>query len=128
MNKGPSNFYGVGRGMDPPQHLTPAGREWLYAGFQRAGWTYLGCDVCVWCNGPAGTIEHIQPHSLGGRGLWNQAAACARCNSRRGQASMLLWLLALRIERGSTAMAAKRLAGWRRKVGLREGIRYRSLP
>ena len=49
--KGPSNFYMVGRGMDPPYGLTDVGRAWLYAGFSRAKDTYLSRDACVWCGG-----------------------------------------------------------------------------
>jgi len=39
---------------------------------------------CVYCAGPADTIDHIHPRSRGGRHEWtNVAAACARCNHRK---------------------------------------------
>lgn len=112
--------------MDPPDVMSSVGRQWLTNGFYLAAQTYVAHDVCVWCGGDGGTIEHITPHALGGRGIWNQAAACGRCNSRRGTASILLWLLALKMERGSTAMAARRIAIWTRQNAQRHGIKFRN--
>lgn len=41
--------------------------------------------VCGYCEGPANTIDHIQPVSRGGRNVWeNTVAACNGCNQRKG--------------------------------------------
>lgn len=54
-------------------------------------------DPCVWCGGYSDrpTLEHVHPMILGGpkRAWINQAGACARCNNRRGQWSMLEFLM-----------------------------------
>jgi 5-methylcytosine-specific restriction endonuclease McrA len=47
---------------------------------ERDGWT------CVYCHGPADTVDHIIPVSQGGPGTEdNLVAACRSCNSRRGK-------------------------------------------
>ena len=43
--------------------------------FARDGWR------CVYCRGPAETIDHVVPRSRGGMHTWdNVVTACARCN------------------------------------------------
>lgn len=40
---------------------------------------------CAYCGGKADTIDHVVPRSRGGAHSWeNCAAACARCNHRKG--------------------------------------------
>ncbi len=47
--------------------------------FARDGWR------CVYCRGPAETIDHVVPRSRGGRHVWeNVVAACADCNHTKG--------------------------------------------
>lgn len=53
-------------------------------------------DPCVWCGGyGVPTLEHIHPKIQGGpkRAWLNQAGACRRCNNRRGDWSILEFLL-----------------------------------
>jgi 5-methylcytosine-specific restriction endonuclease McrA len=39
---------------------------------------------CVYCGGPANSVDHVVPRSRGGRHVWeNVVAACRRCNSRK---------------------------------------------
>ena len=66
-----------------PQHLPPG------------GWNaVLLRDPCVYCSGPATTIEHIQPKVTGGTREWrNTAPACQGCNGERGHEPLLVWLL-----------------------------------
>lgn len=66
---------------------------------------------CVYCAGPADTVDHIHPRSRGGRHEWtNVAAACARCNHRKADRllSELGWelLIVPTAPRGSTILAA----------------------
>ncbi|MFT7600292.1 MAG: 5-methylcytosine-specific restriction endonuclease McrA [Acidimicrobiales bacterium] len=40
---------------------------------------------CQYCQGPAESIDHIQPRSRGGKHEWmNVVACCRRCNSTKG--------------------------------------------
>jgi 5-methylcytosine-specific restriction endonuclease McrA len=51
--------------------------------FARDGWR------CVYCRGPAETIDHVMPRSRGGRHIWeNVVAACARCNHSKGDRTL----------------------------------------
>ncbi len=51
--------------------------------FARDGW------CCVYCRGPAETIDHVVPRSRGGPHCWeNVVAACARCNHRKGDRTL----------------------------------------
>ncbi len=66
---------------------------------------------CVYCAGPADTVDHIHPRSRGGRHEWtNVAAACARCNHRKADRllSELGWelLITPTVPRGSTILVA----------------------
>lgn len=66
---------------------------------------------CVYCAGPADTIDHIHPSSRGGRHEWtNVAAACARCNHRKADRllSEIGWelLITPAVPRGSTILVA----------------------
>lgn len=52
--------------------------------FARDGW------ACVYCRGPAETIDHVMPRSRGGPHSWdNVVAACARCNHRKGDRTLV---------------------------------------
>jgi len=71
--------------------------------FARDGWK------CVYCRGPAETIDHVLPRSRGGHHAWeNVVAACARCNHTKGDRTPaeLGWRLPV-------APAAPRGAAWR---------------
>ena len=66
---------------------------------------------CVYCAGPADTVDHIHPRSRGGRHEWiNVAAACARCNHRKADRllSEIGWelLVTPTVPRGSTILVA----------------------
>lgn len=51
-------------------------------------------DPCVYCGGPSGTVDHIQPISKGGLGDWdNLAPACHSCNSGKCDRDLLQFLL-----------------------------------
>ncbi|WP_027345397.1 HNH endonuclease [Hamadaea tsunoensis] len=44
---------------------------------------------CVYCAGPAETIDHVMPKSKGGGHHWeNVVAACARCNHTKGDKTL----------------------------------------
>ncbi|MDI1464345.1 HNH endonuclease [Catellatospora sp. KI3] len=44
---------------------------------------------CVYCQGPAETIDHVHPRSKGGPHAWeNVVAACARCNHHKGDKTL----------------------------------------
>lgn len=71
--------------------------------FARDGWR------CVYCRGPAETIDHVLPRSRGGGHVWeNVVAACARCNHLKGDRTPaeLGWRL-------PTKPAAPKGAAWR---------------
>lgn len=54
----------------------------------------LAGDPCVYCGGPADTVEHIVAVTRGGESHWtNYAAACARCNTSKMAAPLLTFLL-----------------------------------
>ena len=41
--------------------------------------------VCLYCDKPATTIDHVIPRSRGGDTTWlNTVASCLRCNSKKG--------------------------------------------
>ncbi len=55
----------------------------------------LRCDPCVYCGGPADTIDHIQPVSSNGGLQWdNLAPACRACNSGKKDRPLLQYLIA----------------------------------
>jgi hypothetical protein len=52
-------------------------------------------DPCVYCGGPAHGLDHIHASSRGGGDGWhNRAPACQSCDTRKGDASLLIFLLA----------------------------------
>lgn len=52
-------------------------------------------DPCAYCGEPAVELDHIQPVSLGGDGLWeNLSAACRSCNARKNDQSLLQFVAA----------------------------------
>lgn len=53
----------------------------------------IQADVCAYCNGPGGTMDHIQPQAFGGAdNASNLTGACVRCNQRKGTMPMLMYL------------------------------------
>jgi 5-methylcytosine-specific restriction endonuclease McrA len=58
-------------------------------------------DVCAYCKGPAGTLDHITPkyRRVEYEGPRNLTSACHRCNSAKGTTSLLMFLLSLRDSR-----------------------------
>lgn len=49
-------------------------------------------DPCVYCGGPSGTVEHVDPRGSRGTVL-NGVGACRSCNNERGSAPMLTYLM-----------------------------------
>jgi len=53
----------------------------------------LQADLCAYCGGPAGHIDHIQALAAGGSNEWdNFTAACQRCNSAKNARPLLYFL------------------------------------
>ena len=49
--------------------------------------------TCLWCGGPATTVDHIIPSSKGGSDLpHNLLASCSDCNTKRGNRSAFSYL------------------------------------
>lgn len=49
---------------------------------------------CVYCNGAAAHLDHIQPLSRGGKDIpSNVAPACARCNLSKADQTLSDWAL-----------------------------------
>ena len=50
-------------------------------------------DLCSYCGGPGGTVDHIVPVSAGGTSEWhNLTAACLSCNSSKGDSQLIGFL------------------------------------
>lgn len=80
-----------------------------HVGLSRRGIFARDGGRCVYCQGPAETIDHVVPRSRGGQHSWdNVVAACARCNHRKGDRTLaeLGWRL-------RTTPAAPRGVAWR---------------
>src|SRR3954451_7788953 len=76
--------------------------------FARDGWH------CVYCRGPAETIDHVLPRSRGGPHTWeNVVAACARCNHRKGDRTLHEIGWRLRVTPAAPQGAAWRVLGHR---------------
>lgn len=53
----------------------------------------IQADVCAYCNGRGGTMDHIQPQARGGAdNASNLTGACVRCNQQKGAMSLLAYL------------------------------------
>lgn len=51
-------------------------------------------DMCSYCGGIAGQIDHIAAQTCGGGGGWdNLTAACGRCNSQKHTKTLLHFML-----------------------------------
>lgn len=51
-------------------------------------------DLCSYCGGPGGTIDHIVPVAKGGTNHWtNLTAACKSCNSSKHDRDMLHFIV-----------------------------------
>lgn len=97
------NLFGEEEVDLPPALLRRAGSQSFserFRGADQAALFYemiLLSDPCSYCGaapinfpGP----DHIEPFHLGGSGDWeNLTAACRECNSSKGKATLLLWLL-----------------------------------
>lgn len=56
-----------------------------YVGLSRRAIFARDGGRCVYCHGPAETIDHVVPRSRGGTHAWdNVVAACAPCNHSKG--------------------------------------------
>lgn len=61
---------------------------------KRAWYEILKQDPCAYCGGKNETVDHITPRSKGGRNTWdNVAPACYRCNQRKADRSLLVFLI-----------------------------------
>jgi 5-methylcytosine-specific restriction endonuclease McrA len=76
--------------------------KWRYSGgpaWSRSGVLVRDGHRCAYCNGPATTVDHLQPTSRGGRNTWtNTVAACGSCNQRKGDRTPAEASLVLRIK------------------------------
>lgn len=46
--------------------------------------------TCAYCAAPATTVDHVHPRAKGGRDSWdNVVAACASCNNRKGDRTLV---------------------------------------
>ena len=53
----------------------------------------LRADPCAYCNHPAAVRDHIEPRALGGaERWWNLTGACACCNSKKKDMTLLGFL------------------------------------
>ena len=54
----------------------------------------IRADVCAYCAGPGGTIDHIVSRAMGGssKSIRNWTGACAKCNGQRGSRGILYFL------------------------------------
>ncbi len=51
-------------------------------------------DPCVYCYGPADTVDHIHPRARGGiTTVENVAPACVACNGRKRDMPLLMFLV-----------------------------------
>ena len=51
-------------------------------------------DPCAYCGSPSEHVDHIEPARQGGENEWtNYTAACATCNARKGNHSLLVFLV-----------------------------------
>ena len=107
----------LGRGMPTGGTLRDDGQS------HRQAWaSIVRRDVCSFCAGPAGTVDHIEPQAHSARGLggshsWlNFTAACERCNTGKADHSLLEWLYR---RRWSQPIRSKKLAEFRRQEALR---------
>ena len=56
-------------------------------------------DPCSFCGGTGGTVDHVEPQSRTARGIggahsWaNYVGCCVRCNGRKRDQKLLLFLL-----------------------------------
>lgn len=72
------------------RHHTLAAASTATRGYARV----VLADPCVYCGGPADTLDHIEPLSAGGDHDWtNLAGACRPCNSRKERRPLLTFLL-----------------------------------
>ena len=68
-------------------------RTWAYRGLHDYR-KMLMTEPCSYCNGPSGSIDHIQAVSKGGSPWWdNQTPACKKCNGTKGNRPLLEWMV-----------------------------------
>jgi hypothetical protein len=89
--------------------------RWRYTAgpaWSRKGVIARDHGLCGYCGGPAGTVDHIMPRSRGGKDSWrNTAAACDRCNQRKGDRTPVE--AGMRLRTTPTAPSWATLAGTR---------------
>lgn len=74
-------------------------------------------DPCVYCGRPGESIDHIQPQCQGGLNRWwNYAAACKSCNSNKGHASVLEFMLIGKRSRHSPKIKHKPMLRKKRQI------------
>lgn len=106
----------LGVGMPSGRTLRADGQS-HYAAWQ----ALLRLDPCVFCAGPGGTVDHLEPRSRPVRGVggsphgWqNLAGACGGCNGAKRDSSLLAYLhrrrTRVRRRRGSTVRAGAQVA------------------
>ena len=67
-------------------------------------------DVCAYCGGIGGNIDHIEPKVRGGRSEWyNLTGACRQCNMGKGGQKLLQFLVGCRQD-------GLALTGWRTQI------------
>lgn len=77
------------RWLDLPVELRP------FKAPIRSWRSILRADLCGFCGGPGGTIDHIVPRAAGGANDWtNLSGACQLCNMRKGDMTLLSFLVA----------------------------------
>lgn len=54
-------------------------------------------DPCSYCDGPGGTLDHIDPRGRDSRGAHNVTGACSTCNQAKGDKPLLRFLLSPRM-------------------------------
>jgi 5-methylcytosine-specific restriction endonuclease McrA len=96
---------------------------------RRAVFTRDG-QTCVYCGGPATSIDHVVPRSRGGTHTWdNVVAACRRCNHTKADRSLAEMGWSLPHPPRAPSGAAWRLLGhrtvdprWREWLGMPDSV------
>ena len=85
----------------------------------------IRADVCAYCGGPGGTIDHIISRAMGGspKSIRNWTGACAGCNGRRGSRGVLYFLADAADEAAEQREAVIQAAYHRRRIDIGPEIR-----
>lgn len=75
----------------------------------------LRLDPCVYCGAPFAAVDHLRPRDKGGPNRYdNVVPACSFCNSSKGRASLMGFLLARQYE--DVRQAAERVVAYIRTM------------